>query len=84
MELLQETHNVEISLSFLEVYNETVRDLFQPSKVLELREDHERIHVAGIYIYIILKFRSVREISAKSEASDEAIIDWFVVTLAHI
>lgn len=49
MDSLKDTDDIEISLSFLEVYNETVRDLFQPGgKGLELREDIEKVQVAGL------------------------------------
>jgi len=43
---------VEITLSFLEIYNETIRDLLVPveeSKPLQLREDaNQRISVPGL------------------------------------
>jgi len=43
---------INISLSFLEIYNETIRDLLVPleeSKVLQLREDAQhRISVPGL------------------------------------
>jgi kinesin family member 18/19 len=43
---------VDISLSFLEIYNETIRDLLVPleeSKPLQLREDaNQRISVPGL------------------------------------
>jgi len=43
---------IEISLSFLEIYNETIRDLLVPaeeSKPLQLREDaRQRISVPGL------------------------------------
>ena len=43
---------VDITLSFLEIYNETIRDLLAPveeSKVLQLREDAQhRISVPGL------------------------------------
>ncbi|KAI8896766.1 P-loop containing nucleoside triphosphate hydrolase protein [Globomyces pollinis-pini] len=39
----------EITLSFLEVYNETIRDLFtKSSKSLDIREDDSRVIVAGL------------------------------------
>ena len=43
---------IEITLSFLEIYNETIRDLLVPvedSKPLQLREDsNQRISVPGL------------------------------------
>ena len=43
---------IDITLSFLEIYNETIRDLLVPveeSKVLQLREDAQhRISVPGL------------------------------------
>ncbi|KAJ3347688.1 kinesin-like protein Klp5 [Kappamyces sp. JEL0680] len=40
---------VEVGISYLEVYNETIRDLFKPGgKALDLREDDSHIHVAGL------------------------------------
>jgi hypothetical protein len=48
MDSMKESDDIQISLSFLEVYNETVRDLFQPGKGLELREDNMQVQVAGL------------------------------------
>lgn len=52
MEALKDTKKFEISLSYLEIYNETIRDLLQPEtspKRLVIREDAEnRISVANL------------------------------------
>lgn len=47
---VRDTKHVEVSLSYLEIYNETIRDLLQPStKVLSLREDSDhRISVSNL------------------------------------
>lgn len=50
---MQDETNVEMTISFLEVYNETIRDLLQPNnsisqKGLDLREDDTRVQVAGL------------------------------------
>lgn len=40
---LQDTKVVEVTLSYLEIYNETIKDLLEPSnKVLTLREDADK------------------------------------------
>lgn len=40
----------QVYLSYLEIYNEQIRDLLSPSPGvhLELREDREQVHVAGL------------------------------------
>ena len=40
----------QVFLSYLEVYNEQIRDLLRPSPGihLELREDKDQVHVAGL------------------------------------
>jgi hypothetical protein len=54
MEACSSTKIVECSLSYLEVYNETIRDLLAfdekpvPSGGLDLREDESRVVVAGL------------------------------------
>lgn len=52
IDLLRDTKTVEVSLSFLEIYNETIRDLLNPEtdfKRLVLREDaNNRISVANL------------------------------------
>jgi kinesin family protein 18/19 len=52
IEALQDTNVVDVSLSYLEIYNETIRDLLQPNnnhKSLILREDAEkRISVSNL------------------------------------
>lgn len=51
IEALQDTHVVDVSMSYLEIYNETIRDLLQPNnnKSLILREDAEkRISVSNL------------------------------------
>ncbi|KAF5121782.1 hypothetical protein DV113_004729 [Geotrichum candidum] len=47
---LRDTNHVDVSLSYLEIYNETIRDLLEPSsKQLALREDSEsRILVSNL------------------------------------
>lgn len=35
-------------LSYLEIYNEKIRDLLRPGVNLELREDMEQVHVSGL------------------------------------
>lgn len=47
---LRDTKHVDVSLSYLEIYNETIRDLLEPScKQLALREDSEnRILVSNL------------------------------------
>ena len=41
--------DVSIRASFLEIYNEQIKDLLMPSKnILELREDHQGTIVAGL------------------------------------
>ncbi|KAM9305492.1 uncharacterized protein PAF06_014052 [Gastrophryne carolinensis] len=43
------TMEYSVSLSFLEIYNETMRDLLNPSGVLELRDDSKgNVKIAGI------------------------------------
>ena len=36
--------NYSIKLSYLEIYNETVRDLLSPGSPLNLREDKQQVH----------------------------------------
>ncbi|ONH69479.1 Kinesin-like protein KIP3 [Cyberlindnera fabianii] len=52
IEELQDTKHVDVSLSYLEIYNETIRDLMQPDnggKLLTLREDaNKRITVSNL------------------------------------
>ncbi|KAF7806316.1 kinesin-like protein KIN-8A isoform X2 [Senna tora] len=43
--------NHEVHLSYLEVYNETVRDLLSPGRPLVLREDKQGIVAAGLTQY---------------------------------
>lgn len=43
--------NHEVRLSYLEVYNETVRDLLSPGRPLVLREDKQGIVAAGLTQY---------------------------------
>ncbi|KAJ1340385.1 hypothetical protein BSLG_005027 [Batrachochytrium salamandrivorans] len=47
---LENDHNriADASISYLEVYNETIRDLLTPSSPLDLREDASRVVVAGL------------------------------------
>lgn len=65
VEDLRGTKDVEITLSYLEIYNETIRDLLDPNAVagkngLMLREDsHQTISVAGLSTH---KPTSVKEV----------------------
>nr|NP_996208.1 kinesin family member 19A [Drosophila melanogaster]AAS65150.1 kinesin family member 19A [Drosophila melanogaster] len=45
-----EAYSCRVSISYLEIYNELIRDLLNPGGPLELREDHrgQRITVAGL------------------------------------
>jgi kinesin family protein 18/19 len=49
---LKDSKHIEVSLSYLEIYNETIRDLMEPennSKILTLREDsNNRISVSNL------------------------------------
>lgn len=60
---LSDTKNFEISLSYLEIYNETIRDLLNPdisSKKLVIRENSEdRITVANLSLH---KPRNVQDV----------------------
>lgn len=42
--------NCQVYLSYLEIYNEKIRDLLRPipGVNLELREDMEQVHVSGL------------------------------------
>ena len=52
IEAVKQSKVIEASLSYLEVYNETIRDLLVPSsspdKVLDLREDESHVAVVGL------------------------------------
>lgn len=48
VERKSESTEVEIAMSFLEVYNESVRDLFTKKNDLDIREDDSRVVVAGL------------------------------------
>ncbi|KAJ3257989.1 kinesin-like protein Klp5 [Boothiomyces macroporosus] len=49
LEAIKENNLVEVTMSYLEVYNETIRDLFsKSSNTLEIREDSSKIVVAGL------------------------------------
>lgn len=52
IETLKDTKSIEVSLSYLEIYNETIRDLLNPeteSKLLTIREDaNHRISVRNL------------------------------------
>jgi hypothetical protein len=55
IEQFSSTHEIETAVSYLEVYNETIRDLFKPGgKPLDLREDDTKVTVAGLS-QIVLK-----------------------------
>lgn len=51
-ELIGENKNIKIKVSFLEIYNETIRDLIYPSdEILDVREDPVKgVFVAGISV----------------------------------
>ncbi|KAA0184518.1 hypothetical protein HAZT_HAZT006908 [Hyalella azteca] len=40
--------SVEVAVSYLEVYNETVRDLLQPGKPLQVQEAGQQVLVPGL------------------------------------
>ena len=51
MDALSDSKTFDVSLSYLEVYNETIRDLLVPhgsQESLDLREDESHIQVAGL------------------------------------
>ena len=43
---------VELAVSFLEVYNETIRDLLSPQSGLDLREDEHGVTVSGLSMHV--------------------------------
>lgn len=51
----------QVSISYLEIYNETIKDLLNPSGPLELREDNrgQRITVAGLSEILAINRREV-------------------------
>jgi kinesin family member 18/19 len=53
--------NIKIKMSFLEIYNETIRDLIRPSDdFLDIREDPQRgVQVAGLEVITV---RSASEV----------------------
>ncbi|ODV95945.1 hypothetical protein PACTADRAFT_49376 [Pachysolen tannophilus NRRL Y-2460] len=65
IDAMSDTHTIELSLSYLEIYNETIKDLLNPSpaagpKSLALREDeNKRISVSNLSVY---KPQSVDEV----------------------
>ncbi|TMW54051.1 hypothetical protein DOY81_000837 [Sarcophaga bullata] len=50
IEMAEEPNSCKVSISYLEIYNELIRDLLNPGGPLELREDNrgQRITVAGL------------------------------------
>lgn len=56
IEALKDTRIIDVSISFLEIYNETIRDLLQPetpSKKLLIREDsNQRITVSNLLSHL--------------------------------
>uniref|UniRef100_A0A1I8PS73 Kinesin motor domain-containing protein n=1 Tax=Stomoxys calcitrans TaxID=35570 RepID=A0A1I8PS73_STOCA len=50
VEMSEEPNSCKVSISYLEIYNELIRDLLSPGGPLELREDNrgQRITVAGL------------------------------------
>jgi len=53
IEACQQDKVVELSLSYLEIYNETIKDLIVPGKVLMLQEDGKnRISVARLSTHV--------------------------------
>ncbi|XP_042875431.1 kinesin-like protein KIF19 isoform X2 [Penaeus japonicus] len=67
---LENTHahaNMQISMSYLEIYNENIRDLLQPSGTLELREDAKTgvIQVAGLKEVSTLNTKEVMRLLTK-------------------
>lgn len=64
IEELKDTKNVELSLSYLEIYNETIRDLLDPNtqKSLVLREDAvQHISVSNLSTHSPLNVHQVME-----------------------
>ena len=48
----REVKIIDLSLAYLEIYNETIRDLLEPGKSLLLREDENKhVSVAGLSIH---------------------------------
>lgn len=65
IEELRDTKIIDVSLSYLEIYNETIRDLMQPDnggKILTLREDaNKRISVSNLSTHIPNSVEDVME-----------------------
>ncbi|XP_063602768.1 kinesin-like protein KIF19 [Penaeus indicus] len=59
--------NMQISMSYLEIYNENIRDLLQPGGTLELREDAKTgvIQVAGLKEVSTLNTKEVMRLLTK-------------------
>ena len=58
-----------MTLSYLEIYNENIRDLLKPSSgTLDLREDAKKgtIEVAGLSVVSTMNTKEVRELHRQS------------------
>ncbi|XP_042223542.1 kinesin-like protein KIF19 isoform X3 [Homarus americanus] len=62
-----ESRKTKITMSYLEIYNENIRDLLQPSGTLELREDAKTgvIQVAGLSEKTIVSTKEVMKLLTK-------------------
>lgn len=59
-------YEYKIILSYLEIYNENIRDLIQPSdEYLELREDNDRMHVVGLTEITVKSVKETMQILRK-------------------
>ena len=63
-ELVGDNKNVSIKVSFLEIYNEAIRDLIDPTdEVLDVREDPIKgISIAGLSIMEVKTANEVMEL----------------------
>ena len=48
IESAKEESDVEVVISYLEIYNETVIDLINPSQQLQIREDGKGVNIPGL------------------------------------
>lgn len=58
----QSSTSVSVSVSYLEVYNETIRDLLSNAVNLDLREDDSRVVVAGLSRHQVHDARNVMKL----------------------
>lgn len=75
---LFQNHSTELTISFLEVYNETIKDLLTPSsKTLDLREDENKVAISGLTHHTPRDYAHIMEMLIKgndnrTKASTEA------------